>query len=82
MKRILVDTNVVLDVVLDRLPHAQRSADIWKAVETRASEGLLAAHAITTIHYLIQKELGIDKARRLISEKSCAFFVWLQWTAQ
>lgn len=68
MKRILVDTNVVLDVVLDRLPHAQRSADIWKAVETRASEGLLAAHAITTIHYLIQKELGIDKARRLISE--------------
>jgi predicted nucleic acid-binding protein len=68
MKRILVDTNVVLDVMLDRQPHAQRSAEIWKAVETGASEGLLAAHAITTLHYLIQKELGSTKAKRVISE--------------
>jgi predicted nucleic acid-binding protein len=68
MNRILVDTNVVLDVLLDRQPHAERSAEIWKAVETGASEGLLAAHAITTIHYIIQKELGVTKAKRLISE--------------
>jgi predicted nucleic acid-binding protein len=68
MKRILVDTNVVLDVVLDRQPYAERSAAIWKAIETGTSEGLLAAHAITTLHYLIRKELGATKARRLISE--------------
>jgi hypothetical protein len=29
---------------------------------------LVAAHAITTIHYLIQKELGATKAKRLISD--------------
>jgi predicted nucleic acid-binding protein len=68
MKRILVDSNVVLDVVLDRQPHAQRSAEIWKAIETGTSEGLLASHAITVLHYLIQKELGASKSRRLISE--------------
>ena len=68
MNRILVDTNVVLDVLLDRQPQAELSAEIWKAIETGASEGLLAAHAITTIHYLIQKELGVTKAKRLISE--------------
>src|ERR1700691_5966467 len=68
MKRILVDTNVVLDVLLDRQPHAERSAAIWKAIETGTSEGLLTAHAITTLHYLIQKELGATKARRVISE--------------
>ncbi len=68
MNRILVDTNVVLDVLLDRQPHAERSAEIWKAIETGALEGLLAAHAITTIHYLIQKELGVTKAKRLISQ--------------
>jgi predicted nucleic acid-binding protein len=68
MKRILVDTNVVLDVLLDRQPHAGRSAAIWKAIETGTSEGLLTAHAITTLHYLIQKELGATKARRVISE--------------
>jgi predicted nucleic acid-binding protein len=68
MKRMLVDTNVILDVLLDRHPHAERSADIWTAIETGQSEGLLAAHVITTIHYLIQRELGVTKAKRLISE--------------
>ena len=66
MKRILLDTNVVLDVLLDRHPHAEASASVWMAVETGISEGFLAAHAVTTIHYLLRKEMGI-KARRIVS---------------
>jgi hypothetical protein len=31
------------------------------------AEGLLAAHAVTTIHYLIQKEKGAAKARGIVS---------------
>jgi len=31
------------------------------------AKGLLAAHAITTIHYLVQKELGTARAKRTIS---------------
>ena len=53
MKRILFDTNVILDVLLDRRPYAEASAAAWEAVETGSVEGLLAAHAITTIHYLV-----------------------------
>jgi len=34
MKRILFDTNVVLDVLLDRQPHVEASAAAWAAVET------------------------------------------------
>ena len=52
MKRVLVDVNVVLDVLLDRQPHVEASAAVWAAIETGSSEGLLAAHAVTTIHYL------------------------------
>ena len=66
MKRILVDTNVVLDVLLDRHPHASASASIWAAIESQAAEGLLSAHAVTTIHYLIRKQLGDAKAKRTI----------------
>lgn len=66
MKRLLVDTDVVLDVLLDRQPHAEASGAIWASVETGRSEGLLAAHAITTIHYLAQRELGAVKARQLM----------------
>jgi predicted nucleic acid-binding protein len=66
MKRLLVDTNVVLDVLLDRQPYAESSTAIWAAAETGAAEGFLAAHAITTIHYLVQREIGPVKAKQLI----------------
>jgi predicted nucleic acid-binding protein len=67
MKRILFDTNVVLDVLLDRRPYAPASAAAWAVVETGVSEGMLAAHSVTTIHYLVRKELGNIKSRRIIS---------------
>ena len=67
MKRILFDTNVVLDVLLDRQPHVEASAAAWAAVETGISEGMLAAHAVTTIHCLVRKEMGNIKARRIVT---------------
>jgi len=67
MKRILFDTNVVLDVLLDRRPYAEASSAAWTAVETGISEGMSAGHAVTTIHYLVRKELGNVKARRIVA---------------
>jgi len=67
MKRILLDVNVVLDVLLDRKPYAEASAAAWAAVETGMVEGLLAAHSVTTIHYLVRKETGAAKARKIVS---------------
>ena len=67
MKRILFDVNVVLDVLLDRKPHAAASAAMWGAVETGAAEGLLAAHAVTTIDYLARKDIGSAKTREILS---------------
>ena len=67
MKRILFDTNVVLDVLLDRQPYVEASAAAWAAVETGILEGMLAAHAVTTIHFLVRKEMGNIKAGRIIS---------------
>lgn len=67
MKRILFDTNVVLDVLLDRQPHVEASAAAWSSVESGVPEGMLAAHAVTTLHYLVRKEMGNIKAKRIIS---------------
>ena len=67
MRRLLVDTNVALDVLLDRQPHAEASVAIWAAVETGRCEGFLAAHAITTINYLLLRDLGTVKARQMIA---------------
>jgi predicted nucleic acid-binding protein len=67
VRRILFDTNVVLDVLLDRQPYAEASAAAWAGVETGFSEGMLAAHAITTIHYLVRRERGNIKTRQVVS---------------
>ena len=52
MKRLLFDIDVVLDVLLDRRPYAEASAAAWAAVETGVAEGLLAAHAVSSISRL------------------------------
>jgi predicted nucleic acid-binding protein len=67
MKRVLFDVNIILDVLLDRKPHAYASAAAWATAERGISEGFLAAHALTTIYYLVQKELGGIKAKRTVS---------------
>ncbi|HEX4133674.1 MAG TPA: PIN domain-containing protein [Bryobacteraceae bacterium] len=67
MKRILLDTNIVLDVLLNRQPYADAGAAVWTAVETGALQGMLAAHAVTTIHYLIRKEMGNARTARTLS---------------
>ena len=66
MKRVLFDVKVVLDVLLDRKSHAEASAAVWAAVETGLAQGLVAAHAVTTIHYLVRKESGIALAKRTV----------------
>ncbi len=62
MKRVLLDVNVVLDVLLDRAPFADASSAVWAAIEQGEAEGLLSAHAVTTLHYLNAKAVGTRMA--------------------
>ena len=58
MKRLLLDVNVVLDVLLDREPFADDSSAVWSAIEQGDADGMLSAHAVTTLHYLNTKVVG------------------------
>ncbi|MBI4702383.1 MAG: PIN domain-containing protein [Deltaproteobacteria bacterium] len=61
--RILFDTNVVLDVLLDRHPHAVVAAELFVHVERKRVDGLLGATTVTTVHYLATKAVGTARAR-------------------
>lgn len=65
-QRVLVDLNVVLDVLLDRAPHAEASSAFWAAVETGDAEGVLAAHCVTTLHSLAARSRGREFADRCV----------------
>ena len=56
--KVMLDTNVVLDHLLDRKPFAQYAATIFSEVEKGNITGVLGATTITTIHYLVVKTLG------------------------
>lgn len=66
MKRLLLDVNVVLDVLLERFPHQDAAAALWAALETGRGRGVLAAHAVTTIHYLVERSRGRRVARQAV----------------
>lgn len=74
-RRVLIDLNVVLDVLLDRAPHAEASAALWAAVETGEAEGLLAAHCVTTLHYLASRSGGREFGDRCVADVLSVFTV-------
>ncbi len=59
----LIDANVVLDVLMKRQPHYKASAAVWAAVECGRIEGVISAHAATTIYYLLRKHQGASQAK-------------------
>ncbi|MEI6804893.1 MAG: PIN domain-containing protein [Myxococcaceae bacterium] len=60
--KVMLDTNVVLDHLLDRKPFAQFSAAIFSEIEKGAIRGVIGATTVTTIHYLVSKALGQTSA--------------------
>ena len=63
----LFDTNVLLDLLLDREPFSLNAARCFSMVETGEIEGWLCASTVTTLHYLIGKAVGAGKALDAIS---------------
>jgi len=53
--KVLFDTNVILDVLLNREEFIQLSASLVNFVETKKIEGFLCATTLTTIDYLVTK---------------------------
>lgn len=66
--RVIFDTNVVLDVLLDREPFAGDAAHLFASAEREELDAFLCATTITTIHYLASKALGSDQARVLVKK--------------
>ena len=63
MKRLLLDPNVFLDVILDRPPGADVAAQLWAAIERGQGHGMVPAHGVTTIFYVLEKARGAAFAR-------------------
>jgi len=65
--RVLIDINILLDVLQQREPFYRASAGLLALAETGKIQGYIAAHTITTLFYLIQKDKSPSEARATIT---------------
>jgi predicted nucleic acid-binding protein len=63
-----VDTNVVLDVFMNREPWVESSAPVLRLAEGGSIEGLVAAHSVTTLHDLLARDLSRSRVRKVLAD--------------
>lgn len=73
--KVLYDTNILLDVFLERKPFVDASSRITGYAEQGVLEGWICATTVTTIHYLLTKSLTSKKAKYYLKELLKIFHV-------
>ena len=62
--KILFDTNVVLDLLLDREPFSIIAVRLFSRVDDGTLNGYVSATTVTTVHNLAHRTVGDRRARR------------------
>ncbi|MDU9047582.1 MAG: PIN domain-containing protein [Candidatus Electrothrix sp. Rat3] len=73
--KVIFDTNVILDVLLDREPFSTDAALLMAKVEQSEIIGFACATTITTIHYLCTKMLDKEVASRHVQSLLSLFAI-------
>lgn len=65
MKKIFLDTNILVDLIADRKPFSKYAVIIFNAAETKKIKLFTSSHTIATTYYLLKKYVE-EKALRQI----------------
>lgn len=70
---LLIDTNIVLDVLMNRQPHYEYSRLIWKMCLRKQADGYISALTFANIAYVMRKELTPERRKYLLGALSSLF---------
>ena len=71
--RVLVDTNIVLDYLLEREPYAESAKKIVVACKQQKVIGCIAAHTVSNMFFILRKTYSVED-RRTILKDICKLF--------
>ena len=57
MKKVFLDTNIIVDLIAVRKPFSKYSIEIFKKAEEKKIKLFTSSHSIATTHYLLKKYL-------------------------
>jgi predicted nucleic acid-binding protein len=61
--RVLFDTNIFIDVLMDRVPFSDPAVELFSKVEDGTIIGFVCSTSITTIYYIASKTIGAARAQ-------------------
>ncbi|MEZ4426009.1 MAG: PIN domain-containing protein [Gemmatimonadota bacterium] len=64
----LLDTDVLLDVALDRAPHVEASAALLTWLETQPPMAFVAWHTLANVSYLLRSRAGGRAVRSFLND--------------
>ncbi|TAF57854.1 MAG: PIN domain-containing protein [Oscillatoriales cyanobacterium] len=74
--RVLIDTNIVLDLLLQREPFFQDADLLFQAIDAGQVIGYVTATTLTDIFYISRKHTrSVDQARQAVSEMLTAMVI-------
>ena len=66
MKRVFVDTKILIDVLADRQPFSKFSVRLLQLAEENKIRLFVSSHSIATTHYLLKKYLNEKSLRGVL----------------
>ena len=70
---VLVDTNIIIDALANKEPYADNAKKILEKCAAREVTGILAAHSIPNMFYILRKNFSQDE-RRFLLKNLCNIF--------
>ncbi len=66
MKRIFIDTNIIIDLLADRKPHSKFAIALFEVAESKKITLYTSSHSIATSYYLLKKVTDEKKLRLVL----------------
>ena len=66
MKKVFLDTNIIVDLIADRKPFSKYAIDIFQLAEENKLQIFTSSHSIATTHYLLKKYLDEKSLREVL----------------
>lgn len=68
MKKVFVDTNVIIDLLADRKPHSKFAVALFQKAEAMEVELYASSHSIATTYFILKKFSDDKKLRAILSD--------------
>lgn len=66
---LMIDNNIVLDHILDRQPHAEKSRLVCLLGITGEARTFISVNMLTDLFYVLRKEYGSERAQEILDDE-------------